>query len=366
MADFIPGRELARLFFEEAVKPVLDAEFPDLRYDAGLIDSGSEVLGYDTPLSRDHHWGPRVSLFVSEVDQVQYASAINEIFRHKLPYRFHGYPTSFEPIPDEPHILRFAEVETGPVNHRVGVVTLKELLGWYLGWDWRRDVEIEVVDWLTFPQQKLRTLTQGPVFHNGLGDLAAMRDQLGFYPRDVWFYLLAAGWMRISQEEPFVGRCGDVGDDLGSRVIAARLVRDLMMLGFLMERQYAPYSKWFGTAFSRLACAGRLTPIFHQVFSAENWQERETYLCEAYAIVAEMHNGLGITERLPTEVSLFHERPYHVIHGERFSEAIRVKIQDENVKRIAAATWIGSVNLLSDNSDLLENQVLREKLKALY
>jgi hypothetical protein len=366
MVDFIPGRELSRLFFEEAVKPVLDTEFPDLRYDAGLIDSGSEVLGFDTPLSSDHHWGPRVSLFVAEADQAQYADVITELFRHKLPYRFRGYATSFEPIPDEPHILRFAETDSGPVNHRISIVTLKELLDWYLGWDWHREIQVEIADWLTFPQQKLRTLTQGPIYHNGLGDLAAMRNQLAYYPRDVWLYLLAAGWMRISQEEPFVGRCGEVGDELGSRVIAARLVRDLMMLCFLMERQYAPYSKWFGTAFAQLACAGRLTPIFHQALSAKTWQEREIYLCEAYAITAEMHNALGITERLPTEVSLFHQRPYKVIHGDRFADAIRAQIQDENIKRIAATTWIGSVNLFSDNTDLLESTSLQQKLKALY
>ncbi|PYS82501.1 MAG: hypothetical protein DMF67_12580 [Acidobacteria bacterium] len=57
MADFIPGIELSRLFFFEAVKPVLDAEFPRLRYGAALIGTGSEVLGFDTEMSADHHWG---------------------------------------------------------------------------------------------------------------------------------------------------------------------------------------------------------------------------------------------------------------------------------------------------------------------
>ncbi len=121
--------------------------------------------------------------------------------------------------------------------------------------DFDADAEITPADWLTFPQQKLRTLTEGAVYHSGLGDLDALRERLSYYPRDVWLYLLAAGWMRISQEEPFVGRTGDVGDELGSRVIAARLIRDLMMLCFLIERVYAPYPKWFGTGFARLACA---------------------------------------------------------------------------------------------------------------
>src|SRR5215813_5951380 len=112
MPDFIPGLELSRLFFVEAVKPVLDADFPDLRYDAALIETGSEVLGFDTEMSRDHHWGPRVTLYVSADDHAHVAEAINQAMRRKLPYDIHGYATSFAPSPDEPRILRFEERST--------------------------------------------------------------------------------------------------------------------------------------------------------------------------------------------------------------------------------------------------------------
>lgn len=33
---------------------------------------------------------------------------------------------------------------------------------------------------------------------------------------------------------------------------------------FLLEREYAPYSKWLGTAFSRLPCGAELIPIVRQ------------------------------------------------------------------------------------------------------
>lgn len=364
MPDFIPGLELSRLFFEEAVKPVLDAEFAGLRYDAAVIDSGSEVLGFDTEMSRDHHWGPRMSLFLSAEDHPQVAGAIKAVMRHQLPYTIRGYPTSFEPIPDEPHILRFEERSEGPVNHRVSVVVLHDFARDYLNFDLNDD--LTPADWLTFPQQKLRTLTHGAVYHGGLGEVEAMRQRLNYYPRDLWLYLLAAQWTRISQEEPFMGRTGDVGDELGSRVIAARLVRDLMMLCFLVERVYAPYPKWFGTGFSKLACAPRLTPIFHHVFGAETWREREIPLSDAYHVVAEMHNALGMTTPLPTQVSPFHGRPYQVIHGEAFSEAILKQITDPEVKRIADSPLIGSLDQFSDSTDLRENAGLREKIRALY
>jgi hypothetical protein len=343
---------------------VLDAEFPDLCYDAALIETGSEVLGFDTPMSRDHHWGPRVTLYVSAEDHARVADAINTTMRRRLPYTIRGYATSFEPIPDEPHILRFEERTEGEVNHRVHVLVLRDYVRDYLGFDLAAD--LTPADWLTFPQQKLRTLAHGAVYHSGLGEVDAMRERLSYYPRDVWLYLMAAGWTRISQEEPFVGRTGDVGDELGSRVLAARLIRDLMMLAFLIERVYAPYSKWFGTGFSKLACAPKLTPIFYRALSAETWQEREKPMSEAYNILAGMHNALGITEPLATEVSPFHGRPYQVIHGEAFSEALLKQVTDPEVKRLAAKSLIGSLDQFSDSTDLREGAGLRDALKGLY
>ncbi len=68
MSNFIPGLELGSLFYLEAVKPVLDTFFERMQYSAALIGSGSEILGFDTEMSTDHHWGPRVMLFLKEDD----------------------------------------------------------------------------------------------------------------------------------------------------------------------------------------------------------------------------------------------------------------------------------------------------------
>ena len=65
---FVPGLELCEAFYREAVRPILDAGFPGLTHAAALIGDGSDVLGYDTPVSRDHQWGPRLILFLSAAD----------------------------------------------------------------------------------------------------------------------------------------------------------------------------------------------------------------------------------------------------------------------------------------------------------
>ncbi len=158
-----------------------------------------------------------------------------------------------------------------------------------------------------------------------------------------------------------MGRCGQVGDELGSRLVAARLVRDLMRLCFLMERQYAPYIKWLGTAFAQLSCAGDLQPVFSRLLEAGSWQEREKHLSMAYEFVANMHNRLGITAPQPAQVSPFYDRPFQVIHAGRFVDAIRASIQSEAVR--ALPKHLGSVDQFLDSTDALN---FSEKFRGIY
>jgi hypothetical protein len=362
--DFIPGLELGRRFYQEAARLILDAEFPGLRHSAALIGPGSEVLGFDTPMSADHHWGPRAMLFLTADDEARCRGAIREALRWKLPHRFLRYPTNFtEPNPDDGGTQLLSASDAGPVNHRVEIYTIRGFFQGYLGFDLAG--EIEPADWLTFGEQALRTITAGAVFHDDLG-LAAVRARFAYYPRDVWLYMLAAGWARIGQEEHLMGRAGLVGDEIGSALIGARLVRDVMRLCFLLERQYAPYPKWFGTAFQRLACAPALTDDLRRAQLAATWQERESHLCAAYEVVAAMHNRLAITEPLPAQVRPFWGRPFRVIGGERFAAALRGHISDPAVRRIAERGLIGGSDQFSDSTDLLSDPGWRVVLRRLY
>jgi hypothetical protein len=207
-------------------------------------------------------------------------------------------------------------------------------------------------------------VTAGEVYEDGLGELKPLRQRLKQYPVAIWLYLLAAQWSRIGQEEHFVGRTGDVGDELGSRLLASRLVHDLMQLCFLMEQTYAPYPKWFGTAFSKLSCAPRLSPILLQVLKAQDWRTREDFLCQAYEMVAAMHNDLGITEPVATNVRYFHNRPFRIIDAGRFVKSLKAQISDPAVKAIT--TDIGSIDQFSHSTDLRSNPDLHKKLQSLY
>lgn len=357
---FVPGLELAASFYRDAVQPILG---PGLRHSAALIGSGSEVLGFDTEMSRDHHWGPRVMLFFDPEELDSKWPDLGSKLAEQLPRSHRGYSTNFTPPdPLDNGTQLMEDSAQGPINHRVEAFSIAGFFGRYLAID--AEAELDTADWLSLPQHRLRAVTAGAVFHDDLG-LDAIRTRLSWYPHDVWLYLLACGWRRIAQEEHLMGRAGLTGDEIGSALIGARLVRDIMRLAFLMEKHYAPYAKWYGTAFRSLTSAKVLHGPLEAALRARSWGGRERALCDGYRTLAEMHNALGITSALPQEPTRFFSRPFNVIHGDRFTEAILERIADPSVKKLSARR-IGSIDLFSDSTDLLENPRLRPELAALF
>lgn len=387
---FVPGLELARLYYAEAVRPLLDQEFPRLRHSAALIGWGSDVLGFDSPRSADHNWGPRCQVFLNPADASRSAE-ITDLLSQRLPATFRGWPTAF---------LDVTAPGDGP-RHWVEVAELGAWLTGMLGFDPRRDVT--ELDWLSAPTQRLAEVSAGVVFHDGLdalggsstlgrsgdpgssstlggpseldgsgraqgharahlrgspgdlGGLGAARSRLAWYPRDIWLYVLACQWQRIGQEEAFPGRCAEAGDELGSAMIAARLVRDLMRLVLLMQRRYPLYSKWLGTTFSRLPSAAPLVSLLSGVISAVSWAERERSLCAAYVAAAQMHNELGITEPVDVATRGYYDRPYQVLDAGRLVEVLRSAITDPEIRRLPL---IGAVDQFVDSTDAIGDLAL--------
>ncbi len=364
MTTFIPGMKLSEEFYREIVRPILDSSFPGLAYAAGLIDGGSEVLGFDDETSTDHNWGPRLMLFLHEEDQRRYCEQIQYVLANQIPFEFRGFPTNFSaPLPDNSGAQQLQPIFQGPVNHRVSIQTVRGFFMDYLGFDIQQP--LEPTDWLTFSEQHLCTIARGAVFHDELA-LNVLRSRFTYYPKDIWLYLLAAGWTRIGQEEHLMGRAGMVGDEVGSMLIAARLVRDVIRLCFLMEKTYAPYPKWFGSAFKQLSCAGILWPILRGVIHSETWQARESFLVQAYEYIAACHNALKLTEPMPEKAMCFYGRPFKVIAQHGFAQSLLKEIQDPTVKQIAQRPLIGSIALFSDNVDLVSDPSWRSKLRRLY
>jgi hypothetical protein len=354
----VNGIALARQLWADAVEPILSRRFPELEAAAALLGYGSEVLGFDDEVSQDHHWGPRVLLFVREADLTR-AGEVGDALADELPLEVAGVPTNFGPPHPDGSRMPLA-IERGPVDHRVEVHTVSAFMRSEIGFDPLEGVA--VADWLVTPTQQLLRVTAGEVFADPIGDLTAARDALQWYPHDVWLLAMAGEWRRIAELEHLMARAGSRGDELGSRLIGARLVEALMRVGFLQARRYAPYPKWFGSAY---ACLGRSEqPALEAALAAAGWPAREAALVEALRGAAVAHNDLAVTPPVDPEPRPFHGRPFRVLDAHRLVQALRAAIEDPDVRRIEHDA--GAVDAVSTNVDVLTQPPLWRRLTSLY
>jgi hypothetical protein len=221
---------------------------------------------------------------------------------------------------------------------------------------------VTVADWLVTPTQQLLRVTAGAVFADPIGDLTAAREALRWYPHDVWLLAMAGEWRRVAELEHLMGRAGSRGDELGSRLIGARLVEALMRIGFLQARRYAPYPKWFGSAYALLGRPEQ--QALEAALAASGWQEREAALVDALRAAAVAHNELAVTPPVDPEPRQFHGRPLRVLDAHRLVHALREAIEDPNVQRIEHDA--GAIDTVSTNIAALTEPLLWRRLESLY
>jgi hypothetical protein len=337
-ARSVSGLDLAEDYYHQVVRSITEEVLQGRPYAASLIGPGSEVQGFDTARSTDHAWGPRVMILLLRQDLPRVGQSLDQALSDGLPDLFLGYPTRFS-HPRAPD----------PAGHCVEVTDLGDLGAIILGFDPRS--QVTEFDWLSTSWQRLREFTAGRVFHDAAGELTAARGRLAWYPLDLWVYVLACQWGRIAQEEPFVGRCLELGDHVGARLLADRLCRDLIHLAMLMDRQYPPYSKWLGTACNGVTAPDLRRGVDAAVETADPF-EAEGHLRDAYIAALRMHNTLGITAPVDPALRQFHDRPYLISDADRVAAALRETITDSALR---SRPLVGCVDQFVDSTDVLSH-----------
>lgn len=286
----VTGLELSRSYFDDVIRPALDDALPGLPYAAARLGGGSEVLGLDDETSTDHDWGPQLSIPVA----AEHHEAVLERLEEAVPETYAGRPT------------RFATAHDPEMRLRVTLSEVGDLLRATLGFDPLDSVT--TFDWLRLTGQAVLEVTSGEVFMDRVGDLCRARTMLTWYPDDVWAWAIACDWHRLDQELPLMSRAGHRDDDLGSRVIAARLVHIAMHLGFLLERTWPPYAKWFGTSFARLPHASDTLADLRRCLVISSWEERQDALADALRRLLLLQKGRGLLSA--DGLAPFFDRPY--------------------------------------------------------
>ncbi|MEA5077717.1 MAG: DUF4037 domain-containing protein [Anaerolineaceae bacterium] len=347
--NFMPGLDLNRRYSAEVLQPLIRKFDPALVYSAALIGYGSDVLGYDTPTSMDHNWGPRGQIFLLPAD-AERIPALDEYLRQNLPPQFLGFPTHFTDKRID-HTQSMTPHPGGEVNHLIEIYVLQDYLRGQLGKD---PQEFTSLDWLRLPEQELLELTSGAVFHDALG-LNQIREQFAYYPAEIRLLKLAAYWNHIANEEAFVGRCRERADAFGVKLISTRLLTSLLKICFVLKGRYVPYSKWFTRAFSDLGLAG-IEAAALELLQENDLSQIESKLAALYLRVLELQNSTPGIPSVELEIISYYNRPFRVIMAERIIEPLRAAISEPSLQKLDL-NEVGLDNRV-DGIDLNNNSTL--------
>ena len=360
MRDFIKGLDLCEQFYRDVAKPILSKHFSSIKHSAGLIGYGSDVLGFDDEISTDHMWGPRFYLFLSEKD-IALKNEILDVFAKEFPYEYKGYSVNFSAPDLNDGGVRHPEfISNGLVSPLVFIHTMSEYLNAYLGVS--NFDNLSELDWLAFSEHRLLALTSGKLFLDELN----VHDLLGkfnFYPESVKLFLIASNWSLIAEEQAFVRRCYDVGDELGSILACSRIAERLMRLSFLYCNRYAPYSKWFGKAFGLLSIDKIIKTTILNAVTAMNIEDRENKIVLAQKLVADLHNELRITEFVNVDIESYFGRNIKVIFADKLFDAVAKRLKGTP---LADYPFIGTMSEVSNFVTLSDEPKYIENIKALY
>ncbi len=253
------GLELSERFYLECGEPMLRERFPELLplIAVGLAGGGSECLGYDDDISRDHDFEAGFCIFLPD-EAILDRRAEFELERAyaALPREFMGYRRGdVSPIGGNRHgVMRTAQFFKEKTGTTDGVLSLG--------------------DWFFLPEQSLAEATDGKIFYDGLGEVTAIRERLAYFPEDVRLKKLAGELVVMGQSGQYnYPRCIARGDPAAAQLSAVEFVKAALSAVFLLNRRYEPYYKWTFHALARLARLEELYEPLEYLISSPNGEE---------------------------------------------------------------------------------------------
>lgn len=222
------GLELCREFYRQCAAPAVEKRFGERagRIAAGLVGQGSDCLGYDDEISRDHDFGPGCCLWLTDEDDEAFGAELRELYA-SLPAEFMGFRRSTQPQGAD----------------RVGVMRISQFYARFTGCLGTPPNEAA---WLRVPEHFLAAATSGEVFRDDAGVFSRIRASLlPCYPRDVRLKKLAARVFAMGQAGQYnYPRIVRRGDGPAAMLALDEFARAALSALHLLNRRYLPYYKW--------------------------------------------------------------------------------------------------------------------------
>lgn len=246
------GLDVAYHFYLEWALPYIQKDFPELtgKIAAGRI-FGSDVLGGDDEISRDHNWGPQIHLFLSDEDYHRIGDKLSQCLNREAPNPWKGYRLAGAGD-------RSVQVEDIPV--------------WFRTHFGINSPVPDINQWKGIVESNLYFLKHGALWCDELGIFSKWRESLAHYPREILYSRIAEECFRVWHygEYNFVQRISKRRDPLTTSVCLSQFVEGVMRIQFLLNGDFTPYWKWLSHEFRKAAFSQIYLPALEDLLQVSD------------------------------------------------------------------------------------------------
>ena len=309
------GLDLARGYYEEYGRPMLEEGFPELLpfLAVGFTGSGSEHYGYDDETSRDHDFEPGFCIFLPGEDVVGRRQAfLLERAYAKLPGEYLG----------------FRRQPLSPVGgNRNGVHRTEEYYAAALG---APDGVLSTEGWLHIPDYALAEAVNGEIWTDNYGQVTEIRRRLEQMPRDVKYKRMAGNLLLMAQSGQYnYLRCLSHGEPEAAELACREFVTAAMKVLFLLNDRYMPFYKWSFRALRELETGRELVPLLSRLLLGDPGDWKEKY-----------HAVEEISSRIITELQNRHMTRATCGDLEKHAYSLNDGIRDPEIRNMHILTGI--------------------------
>lgn len=222
------GLELSEKYYKQYGESLINNKFSSIKdkIAIGLVGQGSECIGFDDELSKDHDFDPGFIIFIpDDIDD-------KTIFELKKEYSY---------LPKE--YLGYKRILESPLGgDRKGIIKLTEFL--YMKTN-TYDGNITKKQFLYIPEFDLLEVVNGRLFKDDSKVFTNIRIKLSYFPIDVKLKKIAGELFLMSQSGQYnVYRMLNRKDYSAAKLSLYEFVKSTIHLVFLINECYMPYYKW--------------------------------------------------------------------------------------------------------------------------
>ena len=302
------GLEICERYFHKYGEPMIAEKYPELlpRAAFGLAGEGSECLGFDDEVSRDHDFEPSFCIWLTDEDFEKYSFALSRAYS-ALPREYLG-------------LKRSNVAPTG--GARRGVMRISDFYMRFLG---SADAPSSDRQWLAIPEHSLAAATSGKVFRDDGGDFSAVRNTLiAGYPRDVKLKKLAAYFIVAAQSGEYnYKRCLSHGEAGAAQLAIFTFVKNVAASIYLLNGVYMPFYKWVFRGMKDLPVLSDLSDVLEFLISSGN---TATEKAAKHGIISDLSTSLlteAVRQGYIKDPSVTFEQAAYEINSKISSPALR-------------------------------------------